>query len=271
MGFTHNVSSLKKQQQKNGALQHRLYTVYCVLSAATQSCVDVLAGTHGHGNHETAPCCCFSAHSRRPIKSSRWQARPRLYLTNEGWLSGWQTLFDDQLHTVASCTTWDGANMTPAHHPTLPAHDLHSLPAPKHPRIRRLIITKETRVQRRSILCTLSPTAMSHSLFVTPSSSPNKWEHVPSLASLSLSLSLSALAQNGFILVLLPPQPHLHSSSPLPSCLLSCFFSHSRINWFFWLPLLSVLVILHLSPSVNLHHFSLLSSSLLAPLSPFFF
>lgn len=39
----------------------------------------------------------FHSSLRQPIKSFRWRARPRLYLTNEVWLSGWQTPSDDQL------------------------------------------------------------------------------------------------------------------------------------------------------------------------------
>lgn len=71
-------------------------------------------------------------------------------------------------------------------------------------RKRQLIIIKESRVQERSALCSLSLT-----LFVTSSSLLNKLEHVVSLA------DLSSVVQNVFIFLLLPSQSDSHSSSLL--------------------------------------------------------
>lgn len=117
-----------------------------------------------HSYHEPAPCCWFRARLRQPIKSFRWQACQRLYLPNEGWLSGWQTRFDHQLQAVASCTTWDDASVTTTPSCTPPPPPPQSLLyclalLLKIPGMRRLIITEETRVQEEEEEedpCTLS-------------------------------------------------------------------------------------------------------------------
>lgn len=220
--------------------------------------------THAHTQTQLSwdvPLLLFHSSLRQPIKSFRWWARPRLYLTNEGWRSGWRIALDDQLQSVSSCKTWVGANMslslhlsythTPPFLLSLFFISLFSLLVPQHPR-GRLIIIKESRVQRRGTLCTLSL-----SLFVTSPGLLNKWEYVLALA------NLSPLAQNGFPSFLLPPRPHSHSSPLYP--LLFCFFSHSHINWIFhpWLLLLGVPLILSLFSSSS---FSSLTSPLITTL-----
>lgn len=166
---------------------------------------------------------------RRPIKSLRWWARPRLYLTNEGWLSGWRTVlvtsYRLSLHATLELVP------TPSLAPSLSFLfcPLFSLLVSNHPGKRRLIIIEESKVQESSTLWTLSLTTRSSSRFLTSTSLLDKWEYVLSLA------NLSPLAQNGSASSLLHPPPPTSFTLilPFPSTLLSCFFSHSCINWIF--------------------------------------